>query len=123
MAESHDRPAFLQLSCADGSAGLLQIAFVGVLDVLPGDPVSKGCACFGIEIQPPFLAPLFELGGLDDGTDHVSASCDLLLLSNRRCVEPLGIGSVQGVAIGHQPFDLLEVLFFVPSHAQNHDGY
>lgn len=100
---------------------LLQVAFSCALYVLHGDPVAERCACVGIEVQPPFLAPLFELGRFDDGTNDMLAFVEKSSLQRRSASEPIAICCVQGVAIGHQPLDLLEILFLVPGHAQHLD--
>lgn len=98
------------------SAGLVQIAFLGDFH---RTVVGKSHACFGVEVQPPTLAPLLELCGANDGSNNGAARSALVFFPSCGGLEPFGVGSVQGVAIGHEALDFLEVLFQVPGHAND----
>lgn len=94
-------------------AGLVQFAFqLSSLEPVAGE--RRACLC--IDVQPPTLAPLLERLRANDGAHNSSASSALVFLSERGVAEPLGVGAVHGVAIGHKAFDLVEVLLQVPVH-------
>lgn len=93
---------------------LVQIAF---LHSLHSDVVGKSVSCLAVDVQAPLLAPLLELGGFDDSSDDVYARSATVLFASGGSFVPLGVGVVQGVAVGHELFGLLKVLFEVPDHA------
>ena len=93
---------------------LVQIAF---LHSLHSDLVGKSVSCLAVDLQAPLLAPLLELGRFDDGSDDVYARSATVLFASGGSFVPLGVGVVQGVAVGHELFGLLKVLFEVPDHA------
>lgn len=98
------------------SCELTQFAF---LNSFVCTVVGERHACLGVDVQAPTLAPVFELLRANDGPHDDTTRSTLLFFSKSGGFEPFGVGAVQGVAIGHEPFDLLEILFQVPSHSND----
>lgn len=98
------------------SCELTQFAF---LNSFVCTVVGERHACLGVDVQAPTLAPVFERLRANHGPHDDATLSTVLLLSKSDSLEPFGVGAVQGVAIGHEPFDFLEILFQVPSHSHD----
>lgn len=81
--------------------------------------VGESVACLGVEVQAPTLAPVLELLRAHHGSDDMSPASALLLFPEGSCTQPFSMRPVQGVAVGHEALDLLEVLFQIPDHADH----